>query len=97
VKRRVRFLPGGRRDLARLANFLAERNPQAASNAIEAILAAAGSLSEFAERGVPSRSQNARKLFVPFGRSAYIIHYRVEAEEVLIARIFHSLEDRPLA
>lgn len=40
---------------------------------------------------------NARKLFVPFGRSAYVLMYQVRVEQVLITRIFHGLEDRPLA
>ena len=38
-----------------------------------------------------------RELLVPFGRAAYVIQYRVYDRVVLIARIFHSLEDRPLA
>ncbi len=38
-----------------------------------------------------------RELFVPFRRAAYVIQYRVYERVVLVARIFHSLEDRPLA
>jgi plasmid stabilization system protein ParE len=40
---------------------------------------------------------DGRKLIVPFGRTAYIILYLVEPDAVVITRIFHSLEDRPLA
>lgn len=97
MKRRVRLLPRSRRDLVRLADFLAERNPSVADTAIEAILLAIASLGEFAERGAPGRSAKHRRLFVPFGRSAYVVQYRVEAEEVVVGRIFHGLEDRPLA
>lgn len=97
MTRRVDFLPEARADLVRLADFLAGRNPDAATDAMEAILAGAGSLSTLANRGAPAMGPNARKHFVPFGRSAYVIIYQVQSERVLITRVFHGLEDRPLA
>jgi plasmid stabilization system protein ParE len=96
VSRRVRFLSSARRDLLRLTDFLAG-NPAKASGALEVILAGAASLSDYAERGVPVEPPDGRKLIVPFGRTAYIILYLVEPDAVVITRIFHSLEDRPLA
>ena len=97
MKRRVDFLPAARADLVRLADFLAGASPDAAIEALEAILAGAESLSTLAERGAPAMGPNARKLFVPFGRSAYVLMYQVRVEQALITRIFHGLEDRPLA
>ncbi len=38
-----------------------------------------------------------RELLVPFGSAAYIVQFRRDERTVLVARIFHSLEDRPLA
>lgn len=35
-----------------------------------------------------------RELIVPFGSAGYVIRYVVHADEVLILRIFHALEDR---
>jgi len=40
--------------------------------------------------GVPG----GRELLVRFGRHGYVVQYRVEGEEVLVARVFHGLEDR---
>lgn len=97
MKRRIDFLPEAKADLVRLADFLAGPGTEAAVEALEAIQAATDSLSTLAERGAPAMGPNARKLFVPFGRSAYVILYQVRAEQVLITRIFHGLEDRPLA
>lgn len=65
--------------------------------AMDVILAGAASLAEFAERGALVEPPNGRKFVVPFGKAAYIIHYLVHPDEVIVTRIFHSLEDRPLA
>lgn len=81
----------------RLADFLAGRDSSKATAALDAILARAASLAEYAERGALVEPPHGRKLVVPFGKAAYIIHYLVKHDEVIIARIFHSLEDRPLA
>jgi len=82
------------RDLARLADFLAGRNPKAALRAGDALENAARSLSDLADRGRHGPG-GLRELVVRFGKNAYILVYKVEPERVLIARIFHSLEDRP--
>lgn len=38
--------------------------------------------------------RTAREINIPFGRSAYIIRYRVSGRRVIITRIWHGLEDR---
>lgn len=38
-----------------------------------------------------------RELIVPFGSGAYIVQFPRDDWVVFVARIFHSLEDRPLA
>lgn len=96
MSQRVWFLSSARRDLVRLADFLAG-NPAKANQALEAILAGAASLGDFADRGAPVEPPNGRKLIVPFGKAAYIIFYLVEPDAVVITRVFHGLEDRPLA
>jgi len=82
------------RDLARLVDFLVDRNPKAALRAGDLLENAARSLSDLADRGRPG-PEGLRELVVRFGTNAYILIYKVEAERVLIARIFHSLENRP--
>jgi plasmid stabilization system protein ParE len=36
-----------------------------------------------------------RQLIVPFGRSAYVLRYRVEADTLVVVRVWHAREDRP--
>ena len=58
-------------DLARLHDFLADKNAVAAGRAIAALISAVQSLETFPERGRPSGTPNVRELIVPFGRSGY--------------------------
>ena len=94
MKRPVKLLTAANRDVVRLTDFLAERNPRAALRANDLLAASALSLSEMPERG-RLVAEGLRELVVRFGRGAYILQYRVEADRVIVARIFHSLEDRP--
>lgn len=52
-----------------------------------------GSLSEYPLRGRPI-NPSLRELTVRFGRDGYIIRYEVSESEVMVTRIWHSLEDR---
>jgi plasmid stabilization system protein ParE len=92
-RRRVVLALAVRRDLERLADFLAAKNPQAAERAAAAIKAAIRSLETFASRGRPVVHE-LRELNVDFGRDGYVTQYRVEPERVVVLRIFHTLEDR---
>ena len=94
MKRKVRLLPAAGDDLARLAAFLAEKSPQAAARAATKIAQSIRSLDEFAERGRCGPGRGLRELFVPFGLDAYVIQYRVDTDTVIVARIFHSRENR---
>lgn len=40
------------------------------------------------------RREDVHEMFVPFGEAGYVIRYRVEADRVLVTRIFHTREDR---
>ena len=82
-----------RRDLTRLRAWLAPMTPAAAERAVQILVTAARSLAEFPERGARIRA-NLRELIVPFGSSGYVLHYEVRPRRVLIARIYHGLEDR---
>lgn len=84
-------------DVMRVVSFLGGERAAAARKVVELLQSAVFSLREFSERGVPGDRPGSRELFVPFGQAAYVIQYRVYDRVVLVARIFHSLEDRPLA
>lgn len=83
-------------DLDRLAAFLGGQGEDVALRAVRLIREAIGSLTSMPDRGRPVL-ERLRKLIIPFGAGGYIIRYRVSDQTVLVTRIFHSFEDRPLA
>lgn len=74
-----------------------EVSPATWPRAAEEIAKGIEALAEFPDRGRPMLRSGRRELFVPFGRDAYVIQYRVFSQVVFVARIFHSRENRPLA
>ena len=83
--------------LDRLDLFLRPVNPRAANRFQDAIWSAFQLLKQqpLAGRPWPHRgAQNIRELFVPFGKRAYVLRYRVAERELVIARIHHSQENR---
>jgi plasmid stabilization system protein ParE len=90
---KVTFTSAANVDLVRLWRWLDEKNPKAATHAMEAITGAARSLSQFPHRGYGGLDGH-RQLRVPFGKRGYVIRYTVTDAEVRIVRIFHGLEDR---
>jgi len=38
--------------------------------------------------------EDHRELYIRFGDSGYVVQYRVDADAVVVARIFHAREDR---
>jgi plasmid stabilization system protein ParE len=83
-------------DLARLHDFLATRNPDAARRAVDALIRAVQSLDTFPERGRPSGTRGIRELIVPFGRYGYVLRYSYSAsvDELVVLRIWHGREMR---
>jgi len=83
-------------DVERLHDFLADKNPAAARQAVAALVAAVESLQSFPERGRPSGVRNIRELIVPFDRSGYVLRYAYSAaaDEAVILRVWHGREAR---
>jgi plasmid stabilization system protein ParE len=94
LKRSIRLSAAAGRDLERLADFLGAKSERAATRAVDLIASAVMSLEQFAERGYPSKRSGWRELSVRFGRSAYIVRYRIDGDSVFVTRIFHGLERR---
>lgn len=91
---RVRWSEEAIRDLARLRTFLRKQNPGAATRAGEKIRAAAQGLESLPALGRANEEDDLRRLVVPFGASAYVIRYRVQDDEAVVARVWHGREDR---
>ena len=93
VKRRIVLTPEAVADRERLVTFLIDVNPRAALDATDAIIDALGALAQFPERGVQVGG-GIRQLVIPFGTSGYVAQYRVDADAIVIARVFHMREAR---
>ena len=91
----IQWLPEARDDLERLYAFIKPHSLQAADRMIYILLKAAETLSDFPEKGRPwELEHNFRELPVRFGARGYIIRYRVFEEQIIIVRVWHTLEDR---
>lgn len=90
----LRWAPDAVHDLARLRDFLGPKNAAAAARAAGRILQAARMLREQPELGHLVEDEEWRELLVPAGRIAYVLRYRIDEDAVIIARVWHSREDR---
>jgi len=91
----LRWLPDALDDLKRLHAFIAPHSPQAAIRAVNRLIEAADSLMEFPQKGRPwDLEMDFRELPVRFGARGYVIRYRYYDDEVIIARVWHTLENR---
>ncbi len=82
-----------RSDLLRQVDWLASLSPRVARNAQRKINKGLRTLARFPVAGVELETGD-REWPIPFGRDGYVVVYRIEPERVLIARIFHSRQDR---
>lgn len=91
----INWLPEAKDDLRQLYNFILPHSSQAASRAIDTILENVSVLAKFPETGQPwEPGTDYRELHVRFGAKGYTVRYRLFEEQVIIARVWHRLEDR---
>lgn len=94
MSREIVWLPLAVRDVARLREFIQEKNPQAAQRAASRIKEAVQILRENPDAGKPVEDLMAfRDLVIPFGNGKYVLRYRQEASRVVIVRVRHNKED----
>jgi plasmid stabilization system protein ParE len=80
-------------NLERLHRFLAEKNPDAAARAVNAIVDRLRSLARFPLGGpVDPDRPDARQLFIRFGAAGYVVRYRVLDDTVTVLAIRHMRE-----
>ena len=96
---KVVFLPEANSDIDRLFEFLFQNNPVAAQKAMLAIDEGIDMLlaNPFIGIAIPERPEY-RQLFVPFGKSAYVLRYRIADgdETLVVVRVWHGRERRKL-
>jgi plasmid stabilization system protein ParE len=84
-------------DAEKLINGLAEDNPDAADRAAQAIRRAGDSLESNPKRGAMVQgAPGLRKLVVAFGKPGFVIHYAVLEDEVVILKVYHGRQNRPM-
>ncbi|MBD2296027.1 type II toxin-antitoxin system RelE/ParE family toxin [Anabaena sphaerica FACHB-251] len=84
-------------DLNRHYDFLSTNNPDGAARAVQAIVSAGESLQQNPRRGaIVDEIAGLRKLLVSFGKYGFIIHYVILEDDVIILRIYHGRENRPI-
>jgi plasmid stabilization system protein ParE len=84
-------------DLKRHYSFLEPIDPGIAQKAVQAIFKAGESLKDNPRRGVVVlQAKGLRKLRVIFGKYGFVMHYVFIETEVLILRIYHGWENRPI-
>ena len=91
----LKWLPEALDDLKRLHEFIEPHSPNAAINAVNTLIEAVETLPEFPEKGRPWDAElGFRELPVKFGARGYVIRYRLFEDQIIIVRVWHSLEDR---
>ncbi|MGI9502631.1 MAG: type II toxin-antitoxin system RelE/ParE family toxin [Geminicoccaceae bacterium] len=85
-------------DLDRLDIFLRPINPPAADRFQDVIWEAFNVLLDTPRLGVPwpeaPPGQDIRQHYVGFGKRGYVVRYEIAGFELIVARIYHFLEDR---
>jgi plasmid stabilization system protein ParE len=95
MSRRVELRPAAERDLDRLALFVAQLDERAADKRERGLRERLRSLGQRPCLGRPGKHPNTRERVFKFGRSSYLVRYRITDDAVIIVRIWHGKEDRP--
>ena len=91
---RLKWSPQSLRDVARLHDFLAPKNRDAAKRAVKAIRQGVRLLAKFPEMGRPVEELQTefREWVIEFGSGAYVALYRYDGKEVVILVVRHGRE-----
>ena len=89
----VIYAPNAIKNLQRLHQFLAGKNPAAAARAIATIRDRMKLLARFPEMGkVDAEHPDFRELFITFGAAGYVTRYRFDGDLVVVLAIRHMRE-----
>jgi len=92
--RRIVWLDRAVDDLARLRDFIGDKNPEAARRASTTIINTIKLLQDYPDIIHPVEDlPDFHDLIVPFGAGSFITRYRIEGDTVHIIGIRHSKEE----
>lgn len=89
----VRISKQARIDLDAQIDWLAERSPRSADDALDAILQKFDLLQDHPFLGMESEN-GWRETAVDFGRDGYVICYVVRPTDILVIRFFHTRQNQ---
>jgi plasmid stabilization system protein ParE len=91
---KLRFAPRATQDLAAIANYIREHNPQAALRVRSAILGSLQNLVLFPHLGRTQQVEGVRKVVTR--RYPYLVYYTIDdaADEIVILTIQHPAQER---
>jgi len=91
---RLIWTPQALGDVARLHDFLAGKDQDAAKRAVRAIREGVKVLARHPEIGRPAAEMDPafREWLIAFGASGYVVLYRLEASQVVLLAVRHGRE-----
>ncbi len=89
----IRWTAHASADLVGVAQWIAAKDPEAATRVADAILAAVARLDDYPSSGRLGRVPDTRELVIP--RLPYLIVYHVAADAVVVLRVLHGAMQWP--
>ncbi|GLK88749.1 type II toxin-antitoxin system RelE/ParE family toxin [Pseudomonas turukhanskensis] len=90
---RIEWLRKALKNLDSEATYIAEHNPQAASDFVQAVMADVQRLAEFPSMGREGRLPGTREW--PMVNHPFLIPYRVRDGRLQVLRVFHTRRQPP--
>jgi plasmid stabilization system protein ParE len=90
----LKWTPQALADVQRLHRFLADKSPDAAIRAVQAIRAGVTILGSHPQIGHPAEDMDPayREWLIRFGQSGYLVLYRLDGDAVVLLAVRHALE-----
>jgi plasmid stabilization system protein ParE len=90
----LKWTPQALADVQRLHRFLADKSPDAAIRAVQAIRAGVTILGSYPQIGHPAEDMDPayREWLIRFGQSGYLVLYRLDGDAVVLLAVRHALE-----
>ena len=90
---KVVFTARARADVMAQLTWLSERTPMAARKAVERLHTRLALLADF-PASAPAIDHVQREATIRFGRDGFVVRYRLEADVIVVIRLFHGKQKR---